>query len=456
MGERMAGADAAWLHMDRPTNRMIVNLVLSFERQPDWDAVRAAVRERLVTPYPRLRQRVAEPAIALPPMSVPQWVDDPEFRFEDHLRHAALAEPGDAATLHAYIESHVTDALDPARPLWQMHFIDNYNGGSALLLRAHHALGDGTALMHAMLALSDGDSRDAQGSMALTGPPSDGAGGPSGYQAVRTSITKGLSSLPRAFAGDPAHREAADARVHSLTKLALVRQDRLPVLRKPLGTRKSLAWCKPLSLQAIKAAAKNAGVTVNDVLLGVIAAGLGRYLREHGTEVDEIGAMLPFNLRALDEPLPRSWGNKFGLVYPVLPVGPMDQGERVTRIHQAMRQVKLANQAHVVFGWVSSVGLTHRRLENVLIDRYAGMSSVIISNVTGPRHQLSIAGAPVSSIVFWVPTSGPVGVGLSLISYAGNVTLGIMVDSQLVPDVDRLRELLDAELLALLEDASTS
>jgi len=457
MGERMTGADAAWLHMDRPTNRMIVNLVLSFGRQPDWDAVRAAVEERLVAQYPRLRQRVAEPAVALPPMSVPRWVDDADFRFEDHLRRAALPAPGDAAALHAYLESHVGEALDPAHPLWQIHFIDNYLGGSALLLRAHHALGDGIALMHAMLALSDADNGEPQGCAALTEPPSENAGGPTGYQTVRTSVAAGLTSLPRVFTGDPAHREALGARVHSLTKLALVRPDRHTVLRAELGTRKSVTWCDPIPLQAVRAAAKTAGVgvTVNDVLLGVIASGLGRYLREHGSDVDELGAMLPFNLRTLDEPMPRTWGNKFGLVYPMLPVGPMDRSDRLALIHQAMRRVKLAQQAHVVFGWVSSVGLTPRRVENALIDRYAGMSSVIISNLTGPRRAMSVAGTPVTSIVFWVPTSGPVGVGLSLISYGGDVTLGIMVDSKLVPDVGRLRELLDEELLAVQEDVST-
>jgi diacylglycerol O-acyltransferase len=147
--------------------------------------------------------------------------------------------------------------------------------------------------------------------------------------------------------------------------------------------------------------------------------------------------------------MPRRWGNKFGLGYPMLPVAPMSRDDRLTTIHQAMRQIKQANQAHVVFGWVSSVGLTPRWLENMLIDRFAGMGSVIISNVTGPRHSISVAGTRVNSLLFWVPTSGPVGVGLSLISYAGEIALGIMVDSKLVPDATRLRALLDEELQAL-------
>ena len=90
-------------------------------------AVRGAVEERLVAQYPRLRQRVAEPAVALPPMSVPQWVDDADFRFEDHLRpRRATGTWRRGCPPHAYLESHVGEALDPAHLLWQIHFIDNY------------------------------------------------------------------------------------------------------------------------------------------------------------------------------------------------------------------------------------------------------------------------------------------------------------------------------------------
>lgn len=450
-GERMAGADAAWLHMDRPTNRMIVNLVLWFDQQPDWDAVCTAVQERLVGPYPRLRQRIAEPAGLR--MPVPHWVDDPNFRLEAHLRRAALPAPGDAAALHAYVDSHVADPLDPTRPLWQLHLIDGYGGGSALLLRAHHALGDGTALMHAVLALADPDDRH-QGTVALTAPPADAPGGPSGNRAVLASAADWVTSFPRALLGHSPSRKAAAARVRSLARLAVVQQDRRTVLRAKLGTSKTVTWCDPVSLAAVKATAKRAGATVNDVLLAIIAAALGEYLREHGSDVEEIGAMLPFNLRPLDEPMPRHWGNKFGLVYPALPVAPMDRHHRISVIAAVMRRIKLAKQANVVFGWVSAVGLTPSLVENALIDRYAGMSSVIITNVTGPRHPISVAGTPVAGLLFWVPTSGPVGVGLSLVSYAGQVTIGIMVDNGLVPDVGRLRALLDEELAELRTEPS--
>ncbi len=453
VGERMTGADAAWLHMDRPTNRMVVNIVCWFAQTPDWDAVRDALRWRWVQEYPRFRQKVREPAFSWALVAVPEWVDDASFCFEDHLRQVILDQPGDEAALHEYVESHIADPLQPDRPLWEVHLIDGYQGGSALLLRVSHALGDGTALMHALIALSDDEpGRDQQGSTALVAGPVDGASAPSGAQAVRDSASDWVTTFPKLALGELGHAEAIAARVGSLSKLAVVRQDRRTVLRERLGTRKRVTWTVPVSLASVRSVAQQGGATVNDVLLAVTAAALGRYLRQHGSDVDEIGAMLPFNLRPLHVPMARSLGNKFGLVYPDLPVAPMEMPARIARVHEVMTRIKLAKQANVVFGWISSVGLMPMQVENVLIDRYAGMSSVIITNVPGPRRPISIAGSPVAGLLFWVPTSGPVGVGLSFISYAGQVTIGLMVDALLVPDVARMRELLEDELAGVTAD----
>ena len=128
----------------------------------------------------------------------------------------------------------------------------------------------------------------------------------------------------------------------------------------------------------------------------------------------------------------------------------MDRQARIDRVHAAMQHIKASDQGRVVFAWVSSLGTTPTQIEQAAIDRYAGMSSLIITNVPGPKKRISIAGSEVTGLLFWVPTSGPVGVGLSLISYAGELLIGIMVDAGLMPDVERFRELLDKELAALV------
>jgi diacylglycerol O-acyltransferase len=225
-----------------------------------------------------------------------------------------------------------------------------------------------------------------------------------------------------------------------------VRQDRHTVLRGKLGTVKTVTWCEPVPLDAVKAVGKQTGSSVNDVLLALIAGALRRYLIAHDSLVDEVGALVPFNIRPLDRPVPPELGNKFGLVFPALPIGLADPHERIVAVKRAMDAIKLSRQGLLTFGWLSTVGLTPAQLENALIDLYAGMGSVIITNVAGPRKPVSLAGTPATGLLLWVPTSGPIGVGLSIVSYDGRVTLGLIVDSQLVPDSERLRDALEAEL----------
>ena len=67
------------------------------------------------------------------------------------------------------------------------------------------------------------------------------------------------------------------------------------------------------------------------MLLAAVSGALRHYLQEHGSGVGEIQAMVPFNLRSLDDPLPRELGNKFGLVFLPLPVGTSGSYRRLTR-----------------------------------------------------------------------------------------------------------------------------
>jgi hypothetical protein len=87
----MSTADAAWLHMDRPTNLMIVNGVLWFDEPIDWERCRAVFGERIVARFDRFRQRAVEG----PPLAAPRWEDDPEFDPALRFHHVALPAPHD-------------------------------------------------------------------------------------------------------------------------------------------------------------------------------------------------------------------------------------------------------------------------------------------------------------------------------------------------------------------------
>ncbi len=148
----MSNADAAWLHMDRPQNLMVINGVLSFDEQVDWERLREVLQERLVGPFPRFRQRVREPRLGI---GTPQWEDDPEFDLDLHLHHVALPAPGDRAALQAFVADRMAMPLDRSRALWEFHLVDGYGEGCAVVARMHHAIADGIALARVLFSLTD-------------------------------------------------------------------------------------------------------------------------------------------------------------------------------------------------------------------------------------------------------------------------------------------------------------
>src|SRR5690349_7998050 len=149
---RMHPADVAWLHMDRPTNRMVVHSVLWTDEPLDWTAVREIVRDRIVAVYPRFSQRVVEFT------SLSWWEDLADFDPDDCIVRHRLADPGDRDALADYVSSLLHHPLPPQLPLWQLHFIDDFRGGSAIVSRIHHCVADGIALSRVLLSMCDGET----------------------------------------------------------------------------------------------------------------------------------------------------------------------------------------------------------------------------------------------------------------------------------------------------------
>jgi diacylglycerol O-acyltransferase len=108
MSSHLSSADTAWLHMDRPTNLMVINTVLLFDEPIDWERVKEVTRRRLVDRFPRFRQRVIESRL---PLRAPEWEDDPDFALEHHMHHLALPAPGDRVALQELVSDLMTSRL---------------------------------------------------------------------------------------------------------------------------------------------------------------------------------------------------------------------------------------------------------------------------------------------------------------------------------------------------------
>jgi len=457
---QMNSADAAWLHMDRPTNLMVVNSVFWCDQPMDLERCKDVVRERLVERFPRFRQRIVEPR---PSVGVPSWEDEPRFDFDRHVHHLALPAPRDRLALQEFVGDLISTPLDRSKPLWDLYFVDGYGAGMALVWRMHHCIADGIALARVLLSMTDeqpdagiqpeGDRGAAHGPLdALARPLTVGA------HLAEAAMHEGFGLLthPRPQLRALASRTAADAR--ALRRLLLTLPDQKSVLSGELSGAQKVTWTERIALEDVKAIGHATGTTVNDVLVAAMTGALHRYLVRRHSLVDELRATIPFNLRPPDEPLPRELGNHFGLVYLELPVGMRGQRQRLEEVHRRMDSIKHSPEGALAYGILGLIGLTPPQVEKPLVDLFSSKSTAVMTNVPGPRQPIYFAGTRIAGIVVWVPAAGPIGLGVSIFSYNGAVTVGLRVDTGVVPDPERIIDAFEHELevLARLRPRSTS
>jgi diacylglycerol O-acyltransferase / wax synthase len=458
MSSRLSTADAAWLHMDRPTNLMVINSVLLFDEPVDWERVKEITQHRLVDRYPKFRQRVVESRL---PLRTPVWEDDPDFALEHHMHHLALPVPGDAAALQELVSDLMTMPLDRSRPLWHQYLVDGYGDGCALIVRMHHCIADGIALARVMLSLTDSEPNAAiAGAPLKPGPRS----GPleTAWHLGGAMLRLGSSALQQGIhvASSPSHAARLAGAIGrdgaTLLRLLLTPTDAATALKGDPGVSRRVAWSQPLSLRRIKRIAHSHDATVNDVLLAAVSGALRHYLQDRGSPTPEIQAMVPFNLRPLDQPIPRGLGNKFGLVMLPLPVGTSGSYRRLMEVHKRMHEIKTGRDGPVSYGLLSAMGMTPEPVERRIVDLFSAKGTAVMTNVPGPREPVYLAGTPVRTVLVWAPTSGHIGMSVSIFSYRGQVTVGLMVDASLIPDPNQIVTHLARELDALGHVAATT
>jgi len=213
-----------------------------------------------------------------------------------------------------------------------------------------------------------------------------------------------------------------------------------------MGVAKRAVWSAPVSLEQVKAIGRAVNGTVNDVLLTATAGALRRYVEGRGQPTDglNVRALVPVNLRGPDE-LDRL-GNRFGIVFLDLPVGVRDPYRRLLVLKRRMDDIKDSPDAAVTFGVLNVMGLAPTPIEKRLGLFLAGKTTAIVTNVPGPREQLYLAGSPLRGFMFWVPAPAGLGLGISILSYRGEVTLGVATDAGLIPDPEAIIAGFHAEL----------
>jgi len=470
-GERMSKVDTAWLRMDSPTNLMMIVGVWIIKPGVSYQAVSQRIEERLLR-YPRFGQRVQQDATGA------SWVPDADFHIERHVVVEKLPRTTagrEQQALQDRLAELAVQPLDMNHPLWQFHLVEHYQGGSALMARIHHCIADGIALIAVTQSLVDGGAvppsphikklhhaglEGAEDWIAdsLIKPFTDvtvkalGVAGDGAVNAMEMMIEpkKGIEKgIEKGLAGSVELAKMAYQAMRDGAALALMPDDSPTRLKGIPGPTKRVAWCQPIPLEEVKAVGKALNCSINDVLLSCVAGAIGAYLKSFGDEIagKEIRAMVPVNLRPIEDA--HSLGNRFGLAPVVLPIGVENPVQRVYEVRRRMSDMKGSLQPLMAFGLLAVAGLLIKPAQDAMLSLFSKKTTAVMTNVPGPREKLKFCGATLEQNLVWVPQSGTVGLGVSILSYGGGVQFGVISDATLCPDPQKIIDEFEPEFTKL-------
>lgn len=448
---RMTPVDTAWLRMDSPGNLMMIVGIYLFDGMVDVERLRSVLLTHFCA-YREMRSRAVVDTSGA-------WWEAADFDINQHLVRTALPGRADTRELQQLAAQLASQSLDHNKPLWQMHLVENYRAAPdagvshALIVRIHHCIADGIALIGVLLSMTT-TSADTE-----LAPPKPGTAGVSEPTPLESILRPFTAATVRALdaAGEFAARglqmshamiEDHDLAAQSASEaarmaarvskdaaaLALMASDTPTSLKgKPSGS-KVVAWNDPLPLADVKAVGKAIGCSVNDVLLACVAGAFRDYLLGRGENLAgaEMRAMVPVNLRGGNGTgAPKSLGNKFGLVPLLLPIGIDNPVERVFEVQRRMNELKGGYMPVLAMAIIGATGMVPRFVQRQVLDLLANKATAVMTNVPGPQQSRYMAGAKLKQILAWVPQSGNIGLGVSILSYDGGVQFGLMADKAL-------------------------
>jgi WS/DGAT/MGAT family acyltransferase len=483
---QLTALDAQFLNVESPTTVGHVGslIVLDPSTAPDgrWDldSVRAVFEPRLHL-APPLRQRLVEVPLGL---GRPYWVDDPHFDIEFHLRELALPAPGNREQLGEQVARIHARQLDRSRPLWEAYVITGLEDGKvAFYSKIHHAAIDGVSGAEILETIMDltVEPREVEPEESAFVPrplPSSlelavrGAGQlvehPVELARTVPRSLRYVDRLPGAanFPGTRLLSGAADlvGRVLGEGRPELetreVRAPRTP-LNGTITAHRRFAFGS-IPLDDVKAVKNHFGMTVNDVVMALVAAALRRWLLDHdGLPSVPLVAAVPVSIRTEEQS--GTLGNQVSVMLAELPTHVADPAERLQFVRDAMLDAKRAFDAVPASLLQDLSALIPTALSGLAARALFRLSTLpgvlfnlFVSNVPGPQLPLFIAGARVEGIY---PVSAVTdmtgGLNVTLFSYDGTLDFGLVACREMVPDVWKLigyLELAMAELLRLVPE----
>lgn len=462
LDSRLSSIDAAFLYLERPEIPLHIAGLCVFDGEIPFARFVRCIDSRLHL-LPRYRQVVVDPPFHL---GCPVWEDDLHFDIHRHIVRDQLPSPGGRAELEALAGRVLSQVLDRRKPLWDLHVIDGLEGGrGAVLLRVHHALADGVAGASMVKVMLD-SSRDMpqirkRPFRPAAAPPPNRSMIDALAGAIRSSIENliGAEAVLLDFSHALVETGAQDA-LEKLAALApeLAASSERFVFNKPCSGERKFCWTE-FPFAGVQEVREAAGGTVNDVILTIVARAVSNYVREHGDPVAGrfLRVVCPVNVR-------QDHGESLGNRITFLPVAlPLDIEKPVALLHAVAERtaiMKGARAAHLVALISKWLGAAPPPLQALFwqtipqLPLPVPLLHMICTNVPGSPDPLYAVGRQMIACYPHVPTGYELGVNVAFQSYAGTVCCGLTADAAVVPDVGRLRDLLQHSFADLVRAAT--
>lgn len=472
---RLSSLDAFFLATedDRTVANVSALAILERKRTNGGRLTRAAVKSLFAQRLhllPPLRWRLAEVPFGV---AHPSWVDG-AVDLDFHIREFALGAPGDDAALAEQVVRLSAEPMDRSRPLWEAYLIHGLSGDRvALLIKLHHAAIDGMSGAEILSVLLDESPNGRE-----LAPPSP---------RPAESVPSWIGMLVRGVADVPRQQVAAVGALRP----ALTHLDKVATIRSLPGVREVASVCRryvpgcvsessapteamvapqtsfngrvtagrslaiaTLPLSDVLRVKDAHGATVNDVVVAVCAGALRTWLSAKGElPDDQLIAAIPVSNRTPAEA--GTFGNKVGTMVVPLPTDEADPVARMRACRSSLLDAKarykdtppdLMERANDLV----APALFGPAMRSVLrLASSAGLNppaNVIISNVPGSRKPLHCAGARVLALLPVSTIVDGLSLNITLFSYLDSLQVGLVADSELVPDLELLAQALVDEL----------